>query len=195
MTKTLDVPFIMQNHPNSCGAAALEMIYKYFGIQGIDQSSIMLQYQELEPHGTGNLRITTDALIADATSRGLTSQWMRAPFRDTEKSLKLLRILVKELEIPVIVCQKYDDDFRNRQIGHFRVVIGIDDRFIYLNDPDMHSGSKNAQWPISKFMEYWQPTGENVTGGIFCMVSNKTPDQIPREQLNGIMSLIIQAQQ
>ena len=61
--KSLKIPYIPQININACGAAALEMIYKYYGLNDVNQQELMKKYQELEPHGSGNFRLTTDNLI------------------------------------------------------------------------------------------------------------------------------------
>lgn len=58
--KLLKVPYITQFDPNACGPAVLHMIYEYYDLKNVSQEIIFDIYQELEPHGSGNLRMTTE---------------------------------------------------------------------------------------------------------------------------------------
>jgi predicted double-glycine peptidase len=167
----LKVPYTPQFNINACGAAVLEMVYKYYGLKKVSQEEILTKYQELEPHGSGNFRITTDNLIQDARTRGFISGWARANYSNELESTALLRILVGEMKIPIIVCQKFTET--QPLIGHFRIVLGIDGESVYFHDPSAEIGGPNIQWPISKFIDFWQKTGDNVTGGIFCFIAKR----------------------
>ncbi len=75
----------------------LEMVYKYYGVGSVSQEEkLMRQYQELEPHGSGNLRITTDSLVTNAQEKGFESEWRRANYLSISECSKLLRKLIKE---------------------------------------------------------------------------------------------------
>jgi ABC-type bacteriocin/lantibiotic exporter with double-glycine peptidase domain len=161
----LQVPYAAQIDPNSCGAAVLEMIYRYYRISPVDQNDIFNAYKELEPHGSGNFRMSTDSLVRDARRHGLDAGWERANFRSTQDSIAQLRLWVEERRVPLIVCQKFTD--RSPLIGHFRIVLGLDRGDIVLHDPSPEVGGAALRWPEAKFMDYWQPTGENVTGGVY----------------------------
>lgn len=163
----LKVPYIRQINENACGVAVLEMVYKYYGLQDISQQEIMQKYQELEPHGTGNFRITTDNLVSDALSRFFLSFWARADFRNNKNVNQLLTLLINS-KIPIIVCQKFTNE--QPQLGHFRIVVGIMDNIIFLHDPHQTSGAAYQEWNMEDFLNFWQPTGDNVTGGIFIVI-------------------------
>jgi len=165
----LKVPYIQQINKNACGAAVLEMIYKYYGIKNITQSDIFNKYKEPEPHGTGNNRISTDDLVRDASGQGFLSFWARADYNNKETSFNLLRRLTMESKIPVIVCQKFTN--KEPLIGHFRIVVGIkDNNIVYVHDPHVEKGGGFKEWSIDHFMEFWKPTGKNVTGGVFIVI-------------------------
>lgn len=166
--RKLRVPYIAQINENACGVAVLEMVYKYHGMENISQEDIFNKYKELEPHGSGNIRLNTDSLVADAMGRGFLSFWARADFNNIESSLDLLKRLTLDSKTPVIVCQKFSDE--QPLIDHFRIVVGVRDNIIYLHDPHIENGGAFKEWEISKFMEFWKPTGANVTGGIFVVI-------------------------
>jgi hypothetical protein len=115
--------------------------------------------------------MTTDNLVHDARTRGFNSGWARVNYSSAEDSVGLLKVLVKGKKIPVIVCQKFTET--QPLIGHFRIVLGMDKKNVYLHDPSIEIGGANISWPINKFMDFWQPTGANVTGGIFCYFCKK----------------------
>ena len=169
--KILKVPYIKQINSNSCGAAVLEMVYKYYGIENVSQEELMDRYKELEPHGSGNYRMATDTLVADAKEKGFKSECLRANYKSAKDCFSLLRENIEIKKIPVIVCQKFTDE--EPLIGHFRVVIGMDENSIYLHDPHLETGGERLKWSLDKFINFWQPTGDNVTGGIFCLISKK----------------------
>ncbi len=164
----LKVPYIAQINENACGAAVLEMVYKYYGLENISQQEIFNKYKELEPHGSGNNRFSTDSLVSDSLERGLLSFLARADYDNEESSIRLLKWLTTGLKIPVIVCQKFTD--QQPLLGHFRIVVGVKDNIIYIHDPHSENGGAFQEWGFEKFMEFWKPTGANVTGGIFVVI-------------------------
>lgn len=166
--KTLEVPYISQININACGAAVLGMVYQYYGLQNISQQELMDKYQELEPHNSGNFRLSVDNLILDARSKGFNAGWIRANWGDVTESISLLRMLLNA-GVPVIVCQTFTNE--QALIGHFRIVLGVDKEKIYMHDPSSEIGGANIEWPIEKFLYSWRQTGNNVTGGVLVFIS------------------------
>lgn len=165
--KALKVPYFPQININACGAAVLEMVYKYYGRESFFQQELMKRYQELEPHGSGNFRLSTSNLVNDAREKGFNAGWARANWRSTTDVLALLQWSLNS-GVPLIVCQKFTVE--QPLIGHFRIVVGLDKENVYLHDPNLEIGGKNLKWPISKFVDFWQETGQNVTGGVFVFI-------------------------
>lgn len=164
----LNVPYIPQINENACGAAVLEMIYRFYGLKSSSQEELFKKYQVLEPHGSGNFRFNTESLVSDALGRGLMSFWARAQYDSPESVIDLLMRLVVGSKIPVIVCHKFTDE--QPLIGHFRIVVGIKGDIVYVHDPNIDIGGAFQEWKIQKFLEFWRPTGENVVGGIFVII-------------------------
>ena len=104
----------------------------------------------------------------DARSKGFKTGWARANWSNPLDSISLLQLLT-DAGIPVIVCQKFTEE--QPLIGHFRIVLGVDKEKIYLHDPNPEIGGPNIEWAIEKFIDFWKPTGDNVTGGILIFVS------------------------
>ncbi|WKZ24586.1 MAG: papain-like cysteine protease family protein [Patescibacteria group bacterium] len=170
--RNLKVPFIYQINENACGAAVLEMVYKYYGLNDVSQEEIYKKYKQLEPHGTGNFRITTDALVADSLRRGFLSFWNKVDYNNPDECFNLLQFLTKKSKIPIIVCQQFTKNEEHKDLGHFRLVVGVDkkNKIIYVHDPHKELGGQYQKWSLDKFVDFWQPTGQNVTGGVFVII-------------------------
>lgn len=164
----LSLKYIPQINEYACGAAALAMIYNYYGLENFSQEDLMSRYLESEFHGSGNLMITTDNMVLDAKNRGFNASWIRVNYKNYAESINQLRSLIFS-GTPVIVCQKFTDNMP--LIGHFRVVVGFNDEAIFLHDPYPEIGGENMKWPIKKIMDFWQPTGGNVTGGVLIIIN------------------------
>lgn len=164
----LDVPFYKQIDDNACGAAVLEMVYKFWNlVLPPSQQDIMETYKELEPHGSGNFRITSDNIVLDAKKRGFESFWEKVPYNNKEATTKIIKGILKQ-GVPIIVCQQFTK--KDSQTGHFRIIIGFTKNKFILHDPHPDIGSENLEWPAETLLDYWQPTGENVTGGVLIII-------------------------
>ncbi len=124
----------------------------------------MEQYRELEPYGSGNYRIQTETLVTDANKMGLNASWDRVDYTNNSECVKTIKSFLEE-KVPLIVCQKLNNKYP--AIGHFRIIVGIDDNHIYYHDPYFVDGA-NVKCKIDKFLGLWEHTGQNVTGGVYC---------------------------
>ncbi len=180
MTK-LTVPFYRQISEHSCGAAALEMVVRYYRRSKstkFSQTKMFRSFAEHEPLGTGNYRITSDNIISYARNRGFHAGWGRvSPAQEVLKNE--VTYFVDNLSIPLIVCQRYTDDLY--KLGHFRVIIGIEETGVILHDPDQKSGGAHQEWTWDKLLDHWKQTGPNVTGGVTIWIAN---DPIPQNPLS-----------
>lgn len=163
----IKVPYFLQLHQNSCGAATLQMVYKYYGLENIKQRDIFDRYKKLEPNGSGNFYITNEDMVLDARERGLSAELAQTDYSSEEGVLSLKEFI--ERGIPIIVCQQYTRE--QPDIGHFRVVLDIDDNYVYFHDPASGTGGNELKWSYEEFLNYWQPSGQNVKGGIFILIS------------------------
>ncbi|MDP3953271.1 MAG: papain-like cysteine protease family protein [bacterium] len=167
--KRINVPYVAQTDDGSCGAAALEMIYKYYGEEDISQDKIFEKHKSKDLEESGVMGIATDDLVDDARERGFISYWGRADVSNKEDSLRQLRKFL-DRKIPLIVEQQSTSD---KKLGHYRVVFGVDNKYVYLHDPDDRDdelGGASVKVPIDRFMELWHKTGKNVTGGLFIFI-------------------------
>jgi len=125
--------------------------------------------KEARPDGSG-VFIKTEKLITDVQARGLNSDWGRVKYNDMEKSIQTLKQFLN-VDMPVIVCQQYTKE--QKQYGHFRVVFKVDDKDIFFHDPHPKTGGEEIAWSHEKFMDFWQPSGKEVIGGIYIWIEKK----------------------
>ena len=85
----LPVTFERQIFPESCGAAALSMVYGYLRMREVSQVAIYNARKEPEPHGTGAQRVSFGSLAEDVRDRGLYPEpvWWMLPTRQPARSV------------------------------------------------------------------------------------------------------------
>lgn len=167
----LPVFYRQQFNDHACGAAALEMLCKYYGrATAFSQKSVFKRLSHLEPHGSGNYRISSDDLMEAARRRGLHAGWGRVSM-DAAERLQQLDYFLEQERVPLIACQKYTDDLPD--LGHFRVMLAFDDKSITVHDPCPKFGGASKQWDMEKFIDYWKYTGLNVTGGVAIWLADR----------------------
>lgn len=159
LVSCLNVPYVRQSEPSSCGAAALAMIYAYYHIpvQEADIWGARKSPRTLEP----GYFLTTQSLIDDALSQNLQCIAGKMPLNNQSVLEKDFLTLIQN-KVPILVCKQW----KNPLLGHFIVVIGINKSNIIFHDPE---DGKKKKLKIKKFIKEWQPTGPEVTGGI-CVI-------------------------
>ncbi len=129
---TLTVPDVRQSTTYSCGAASLQAVLAYWGVDK-REGDLMTLLGSKETSGTG-----LDKIIAVAESLGLKAGYREnLTLRDLRNSL--------DRGVPVIVAiQAWTDapaagfDWKNDwEDGHYVVVIGVDDEKVYVEDPSL----------------------------------------------------------
>lgn len=151
----LSVPDVRQSTGYSCGAACLLAVLNYWGIDR-EESDLIALLGSTPESGTRPGRI-----VAVATSLGLeASLSQNLEIADLKQSLAS--------RVPVIVAvqawEGYDADGTWICVsppcwdtiwddGHYMVVIGIDSRYVYLEDPSL-LGTRGAI-PIREFLSRW----------------------------------------
>ncbi len=162
--KILAVPYFPQIDPTSCGPAAFEMAYKKLRpskLSKFSQKKVYGRLKEIDP-GKPQYRVTTDDLVQLALHRSLSAGWGRVSPQPAELISQVQFFL--EFQIPLIACQRYSDE--DHQTGHFRVIIGIDEKEVVFHDPCPKIGGEARRKSIEEFIDLWRPTGQNVTGGV-----------------------------
>jgi len=116
-----------------CGPASLKMVLDFFGIKKSEKELIKLSGASREK-GVG-----AKGLLKAAKKLGLKSFIKDfADFSDIKKYLAK--------EIPVIV------DWFSQDEGHYSVVVGLDQKYIYLQDPQI---AKIKKIDLKTFKRVW----------------------------------------
>jgi Papain-like cysteine protease AvrRpt2 len=128
--------------PRMCGAAALCMVYRSFGLN-CSQEEV---WPAIAVTGAGTLAVArTYLLCADALRRGFASLTLQARY-----ALPLLQAALAQ-EVRVIVNHRQG---LNAPAGHYSVVVALDDEGIALHDPWLGP----AQWLAqAEWLKLWCP--------------------------------------
>lgn len=153
MEMRLAVPYSKQVSPLTCGAAALEMVYRFFGVDEFDQAEFFETHKTPYRHYPGEWWLDVASLDADATSRGFDVWSFSAPDR-----VDAVGAMMDSLRrgAPVIACQQLSKETTR---GHFRVVVGLGNGRVVAHDP---SGSPDEAWRVSDFLDLW-PRGSGLS--------------------------------
>lgn len=141
---TLDVkPFQETLYASRCGPASLKIVLNYYGIN-LSEKKLVGLTQTTKETGTDDKGITNTA-----KSLGFRTQTKnKSSFDDIEKWLKK--------GVPVIVnwFTRGRSDYSNSEVadGHYSVVVGLDNKHIYLQDPEI---GKLRKIKKDDFMKVW----------------------------------------
>jgi hypothetical protein len=153
------IPYESQLEERACGAAALCMVYRSFGLDG-SQSEIWERIARAGPWD--QLRTNTRLLGADAIDCGLEALILKArdPCRVLELSLGT--------GIRIILNHRHS---ATSQAGHYSVFVSIDGEALVLHDP--HWGPfRKLTW--AELQELWRPTrgATEITGHVLVAFAN-----------------------
>ena len=150
----LNIPDVRQSTAYSCGAAALQAVLSYYGIDKRERA-LMDMLRTTEEAGTSPeniVRVAADlGLLADPREN-LTYEDLEKAFREG---------------IPVICAiQAWMDAPPERRSwpanwedGHYVIIIGADEQFVYVEDPSL-LGTRGVI-PKQEFLDRWHDyTGE-----------------------------------
>jgi hypothetical protein len=158
----LDVPYERQLENWTCGAAALCMAYRSFGLDA-RQAEVWTRVKPA--HGDRHRRgAPTSALIRHALAQGFSALALRAadPWR------LLRRCFRPDLRAIVFPRRGYDTSGL-----HAAVLRGMDDEAVVLHDP---YGRPDRQLPRDDFLALWGPHLFATSGrGYLLMVVARTP--------------------
>ena len=121
-------PFQETLNANMCGPASLKIVLKYYGVEATEKELVRLVGVSF------NLGTDDKSLARAANSFGFKVKIKNnSNFKDIEKWL--------DQKVPVIVnwFTRGRKDYSDSDIadGHYSVVAGLDDKFIYLQDPEI----------------------------------------------------------
>jgi ABC-type bacteriocin/lantibiotic exporter with double-glycine peptidase domain len=120
--------------PGMCGPACLKMVFGFFGINKTEKDLAKLAHSTVL-HGT-----KTKNMLSAARACGFRAK------KIDQTTTEQLRYYVLEKKIPVIVR------WFNEDTGHYSVVVHIDQRYIYMQDPDI---GKINKMDLKRFESLW----------------------------------------
>ena len=174
------VPDVRQSQSYSCGAASLQAVFSYWGID-MREGVLIQELNTTEAAGT-----PPEAIVRVARAHGLQAQLR------TNLTLEDLVQSIANRTPVIIACQAWSDKSpanvsweNDWEDGHYMVVIGIDSHNVYFEDPSM-LGTR-GMIPRQEFLSRWHdyegpaPFGANSTilyhAGIF--ISGSGPEDYP----------------
>ncbi|MEX1997442.1 MAG: C39 family peptidase [Candidatus Andersenbacteria bacterium] len=144
-------PFQETLHASMCGPASLKMVLAYYGIEKTEQELAQLAGTD------SDLGTSAEGIKEAAESFGFTVEVKNnGTFEDIQTWL--------DKKAPVIVnwFTRGRIDYPESDVpdGHLSVVVGLDDEYIYLQDPEIGKLRKIAR---DDFMKVWFDfKGENI---------------------------------
>jgi len=136
-------PFQQQLNRSYCGPASLKILLSYYGIEKTEKELAKLTGWSRE------LGVGKKGIKSAAEQLGFKVKVKRnSNLKDIEKCL--------QKSVPVIVdwFTRGGEDYDNSNIavGHYSVVMGLDDKYIYLQDPEI---GKVRRLEREDFMTVW----------------------------------------
>jgi uncharacterized protein len=132
------VPIISQASSHSCGAAALMAALIYFGVFDGPESELHAPLAVTPEEGTH-----PDRIVAVARERGLTADKRTGlTLVDVEQALAQHAVVILAIqawpEQPLRDAGAWEVRWQERwEDGHYVVVVGLDDRNLYVMDPSL----------------------------------------------------------
>lgn len=156
-----EIPYERQDDPTSnrmCGAAALSMVYRSFGLS---TSQTELAPRLRQPGAPGNSSARTHLLAQDALSRGLGAVVLRA--RDPYRSLRQ----IQHQPVRVILNHRLRRDSAS---GHYSVLVRAGEQEAVVHDPQR---GPNTRLSLDDLIELWRPLAgpSEISGQVFVAVT------------------------
>lgn len=160
-TVAVDIPYERQNDPTSnrmCGAAALCMVYRSFGMSA---SQAELAPRLREPGAPSASSARSHLLAQDALAHGLSAVVLRA--RDPLRSLRRHR----DPAIRLILNHRLHHETAS---GHFTVLVQVREREAVVHDPQR---GPHTRLMLADLAELWRPLGprSEITGHVLLAVA------------------------
>lgn len=136
-------PFQETLHRGWCGPAVLKMVLRYYGIEKSEKELAKLA-------GTTKNNGTDDKAIARVLKKfGLT-----AKIQNNTNLSDVQRYLDKNIPVIVDWFTRGRKDYPDSAVadGHYSIVVGLDKKYIYLQDPEIGKIRKLAQ---DDFLRVW----------------------------------------
>ncbi|MCE5214312.1 MAG: C39 family peptidase [Methanobacterium sp.] len=182
-TTLLNVPDVRQPTNSSCGPTALQAVLDYYGTD--KPVDVLINMTNSSENGT-----TPDNIAQAARDLGFNAEIKE------NMTPQDLQQNINQGTPTIIVCQAWRDGNTTNQSwkddqddGHYMVVIGIDDKNVYFEDPAI-LGSRGFI-PLQEFLERWHDQYENQTGNnttvnhLGIMITGKQPvSRLPFIEIN-----------
>ena len=145
-------PLLENSNEGLCGPASLKMVFDYYGVE------VLIQEIAEVASTTKEMGTNAEGLKKAAEQFGFTVEIKNnSTFEDIQAWL--------DKKVPVIVdwFTRGSDGCSDSDIadGHYSVVVGIDDEYIYLQDPEIDGVRKISR---DNFMKVWFDfTGEHIS--------------------------------
>lgn len=145
----LAVPLVRQAAPYTCGAAVMASVLAYWGVYDGGEAGLYQKLQTTQKDGT-DPRAMADA----ARSFGLDAAWReRTTLEDLRAALARGQTVILDLQAwrendPT--PETWEDNWED---GHYAVLVGMDDRYLYVMDPS--AWGSYASVPIDELDERW----------------------------------------
>lgn len=144
-----------------CGAAALCMIYRSFGLDCSQED--VWQRVSYKSH-SGRVGVRTNSLANDAIAHGLSATVVQA-----SEPWPLLHRLHQQ-NVRVILSHRPG---REATVGHYSVLVAISDTGLEIHDPGF---GPNRPWSRDTFLNLWKPRGPRCEIAGNAPVAISTPD-------------------
>jgi len=167
MIKLENVKNIPQRRDYTCGPASLRCLFHYYGVDVSEQE--LIDEGEIEEDGTSFKQMKYLAHKYDFSFYSKNN----ATLKDIENWLFKKN--------PVLVC--FQAGPPNGLNGHYSVIVGIDKKYIYLNDPsnyfdgDRHKFINDRKMEIDKFLKHWWDIDDQIVKNWFAVIK-------PRKERN-----------
>lgn len=144
-------PFQETLHQNICGAAALKIVFDYYGVEKTEQELADLCGIK------GQLGVGSEGLKKVAESFGFNVE-----IKNETKYSDIENYLQKGIPVIVDWFSRGRNDYSESEVadGHYSVVTGIDEENIYLQDPEIGKVRKMSR---DDFYRVWFDfSGNNI---------------------------------
>jgi len=136
-------PFQETLYKSMCGPASMKMVFDYYGIEKSEEEIAKL-CETTEESGTND-----EGIKKAAESLGFKVEIKNeSTFEDMQDYLN------KKMPVIVNWFTRGRSDYSNSEVadGHYSVVVGLDDRYIYLQDPEI---GELREIKRNDFMKVW----------------------------------------
>jgi predicted double-glycine peptidase len=147
------LPMIRQGTPYTCGVASLQSILAYYGEEW-REDNLARELKSTPEEGTDYHEI-----VRFAQSKGLSAEVVEGM---TVDALKRYTAAGKPVLVAIQAWGDKSDYSNDWDDGHYSIVIGIDERNVYLMDPS--TAGNYTFIPIPEFIARWHDSYKNSAG-------------------------------